>query len=123
MTETGCFELDCIECKSPITFSILDLDAPTNIVTCSNCQKKYALGEETLKRQLKKFAALCRQIQDSQEILGDANVAVDIAGKSVQVPFKLLLTRLKSQLNLQIGKARLCVTFRVEPNSLPKEKI
>lgn len=122
MTTTGCFELDCIECKSPISFSILDLDAPQHVVTCSTCQKKYALGEETLKRQLKKFAALCRQIQDSSEILGDAHVAVDIAGQSVQVPFKLLLTRLKSVLNLQIGKARISVAFRVEPNSLPKAK-
>jgi len=122
VTNAGSFSLDCIDCKESITFSILDLDASSHIVSCQNCSKKYALGEETLKRQLKKFAALCQQIQDSQEILGDASVAVDVAGQSVQIPFKLLLTRLKSVLNLSIGKTRLCIAFRVEPTSLPKVK-
>lgn len=98
----------------------MDLDKTPTLVTCSSCNKKYALGEETLKRQLKKFAALCQQIQDSQEILGDASVAVDVGGQSVKIPFKLLLTRLKSVLNLQIGNTKLSVAFRVEPTSLPK---
>lgn len=122
MTNQGSFQLDCIDCKSSIEFSIMDLDAASHIVSCKTCNKKYALGEETLKRQLKKFAALCQQIQDSQEILGDASVAVDVGGQSVQIPFKLLLTRLKSVLNLQIGNRRLSVAFRVEPTSLPKAK-
>ncbi len=103
-------------------FSILELDAESHIATCPTCNKKYAFQEETLKRQLKKFAALCQQIQESQEILGDANVAVDVAGQQVLVPFKLLLTRLKSVLNLQIGNKRTLVAFRVEPTSLPKSK-
>ncbi len=122
MTNQGAFELDCIDCKKSVVFSIMELDKTPHIVTCVHCGKKYALGEETLKRQLKKFAALCQQIQDSQEILGDANVAVDVDGKTVQVPFKLLLTRLKSVLNLQIGERRLSIAFRVEPTSLQKAK-
>lgn len=120
MTNQGTFQLECIDCKSDVVFSIMDLDKTPTLVTCSSCNKKYALGEETLKRQLKKFAALCQQIQDSQEILGDASVAVDVGGQSVKIPFKLLLTRLKSVLNLQIGNTKLSVAFRVEPTSLPK---
>lgn len=122
MTNQGSFQLECIDCKSSVVFSILELDSSSHIVTCKTCNKKYALGEDPLKRQLKKFAALCQQIQDSQEILGDASVAVDVGGQAVQIPFKLLLTRLKSVLNLQIGKTRLSVAFRVEPTSLPKAK-
>jgi len=119
-TQPGTFQLDCLSCKAPVVFSILDLENPSHIVTCKECQKKYALGEETLKRQLQKFAALCLQIQDSQEILGDANVAVDVGSQTVQIPFKLLLTRLKSVLNLKVGNTTLSITFRVQPTSLPK---
>lgn len=118
--QQGTFQLDCIACKSPVVFSILDLENNAHLVSCSTCKKKYAFGEDPLKRQLQKFAALCQQIQDSQEILGDANVAVDVGSQTVQVPFKLLLTRLKSVLNLKVGTTNLCITFRVQPTSLPK---
>jgi hypothetical protein len=43
-----------------------------------------------------------------------------VGPNSVKIPFKLLLLRLKSILDLQIGDTRLTVTFRVEPTSLPK---
>jgi len=118
------FQLECIECKNSVDFSPLELDAASQLVSCKECNKKYAFGDGTLKRQLKKFAALCLQIQDSQEILGDASVAVTVGEKEVQVPYKLLLTRLKSVLNLKIGDKRTTVVFRVEPTTLPqKEKI
>lgn len=117
----GTFQLDCLSCKAPVVFSILDLEGPSHVVSCPECSKKYALGEESLKRQLTKFAALCLQIQDSQEILGDANVAVDVGSQTVQIPFKLLLTRLKSVLNLKVGTQTLSITFRVQPTSLPKK--
>ncbi len=116
------FQLECIECKNSIDFSPLALDAASQIVSCSHCDKKYAFGEGNLKRQLKKFAALCQQIQDSQEILGDASVAVTVGNKEVQVPFKLLLTRLKSVLNLQIAGKKTTVSFRVEPTTLPAKE-
>ena len=120
MTNQGSFQLDCIDCKAPVVFSLADLDTQPAFVCCTSCNKKYGLGEDPLKRQLKKFAALCKQIQDSQEILGDASVVVEVGSQSVQVPFKLLLSRLKSTLNLQVGKTRLCITFRVEPTAPQK---
>lgn len=120
MTNQGTFELECIDCKSNVVFSILELDKEPHVVKCPSCNKKYAFGHESLMRQIKKFAALVRQIQDSQEILGDASIAVDVGGQSVQVPFKLLLTRLKSVLNLQIGEKSIQLAFRVEPTTLSK---
>ncbi len=120
MEKQGTFQLDCITCNEPVIFSILDLDKAPHLVTCPSCGKKYGLGEETLKRQLVKFAALCQQIQESQEILGNASVAVEVGPNSVKVPFKLLLLRLKSVLDLTVGDTRLTVTFRVEPTTLPK---
>ena len=98
-------------------FSLFDLDED-NLVSCQECGKKYGLSEENLKRQLKKFAGLCRQIQESEEILGKAGVTVSVGKDEVKIPFKILLTRLKSTLDLQVGNERLVITFRVEPTAL-----
>jgi hypothetical protein len=114
------FQIDCLCCKRPVAFSISDLDtsdldAPYQYTSCPECGKKYGLQGETLKRQLKMFAALCRQIQQSEEILGNTAVAVDVGPHNVKIPFKLLLTRLKSTLDLQVGDTKLVVTYRVQP--------
>ena len=109
------FQIDCLCCKRPVAFSIGDLDAPDYYTSCSECGKKYGFQGETLKRQLKMFAELCRQIQQSEEILGNTAVAVDVGPHNVKIPFKLLLTRLKSTLDLQVGDTKLVVTYRVQP--------
>jgi len=111
------FQLNCIGCKHPVSFSIVQLEAPQHIVSCQSCGKKYGLGEESLKRQLKKFASLCIQIKESEEILGNAAIAVDVGKNNVQVPFKLLLTRLKSTLDLTVQGERIVITFRSEPTA------
>ncbi len=118
MTTKGSFQLACIGCKQQVAFSLFDIDAPHRIVVCSECGKKYGFGEESLKRQLKKFAALCSQIKEAEEILGNASVAVDVGPHHVQVPFKLLLTRLKSTLDLTMQGEKLLVTFRLEPTAV-----
>ena len=117
VTTKGSFELDCRECRQPVTFSLFDL-ADVKLVSCTHCGKKYGLGEENLTRQLKKFAALCRHIQESEEILGTAGVAVTVGKDEIKIPFKILLTRLKSTLDLQVGQERLAISFRVEPTAL-----
>ena len=115
MPTQGSFQLDCIHCKKPVIFSIQDLGYQDKLVECTGCGKKYGFGQETLHRQLKKFAALCRQIQESEEILGSASVAVTVGQNEVKIPFKILLSRLKSTLDLSMGNERLSITFRVEP--------
>lgn len=112
--EYGSFQFDCIHCKASVAFTLQQLSTPGEIC-CSKCKKKYGFQDETLRRQLKKFASLCKQIQESEEILGSAGVAVDVGPNNVKIPFKLLLCRLKSTLDLQIGKERFSISFRVEP--------
>lgn len=107
-------QFNCLSCKAPVTFSIFDLDSSTAI-SCHGCQKKYAFNDTTLIRQLKKFDALCRQIQDSEEILGHANVGVDVGEHHIKVPYKLLLTRLSSSLDLNMGGQKISIFFRIEP--------
>jgi hypothetical protein len=112
----GSFQFDCIQCKHPVEFSLQQISgAATSEISCRDCKKKYGFQDETLRRQLKKFAALCQQIQESEEILGSAAVAVNVGPNNVKIPFKLLLCRLKSTLDLQIGKERFSISFRIEP--------
>ena len=108
-------EFDCQSCHTPIPFSVFDLDSPHCQVTCSSCQQKYALDDETLARQIKKFAALCRQLIESEEILGHTNVGVNVGDQVVKIPYRLLLTRLSSSLDLMIGDKPLSIHFRIEP--------
>lgn len=108
-------EFACQGCNTPIMFSVFHLDTSNHIVTCSTCSKKYAFNDETLLRQLSKFEKLCSQIHESEEILGDSSVGIDIGDHHVEVPFKLLLTRLNSSLDLMIGNQPCKILFRLEP--------
>lgn len=84
-------------------------------MACPGCSKKYGFEDPALLRQLKKFEALCAQIHESQEILGNASVGIDVGEHHVKVPYKLLLTRLNSSLDLDIEGKLISITFRIEP--------
>lgn len=108
-------QFKCLRCEHPLNFSLFDLDTSDGILCCSECEKKYMLKDETLKRQLRKFAALCQQLVESEEILSQTAVGVDIGDRHVKIPYKLLLTRLNSTLDLKFGKEAVSIVFRMEP--------
>lgn len=114
-------EFKCCKCDGTVAFSVFDLDQDDKQICCSSCGQDYAFKDPVLKRQICKFYALCRQIRDSEEILSSTSVAIDIGQHHVKFPYKLLLTRLNSQLDLQIGNQHLALRFRMEPiNDLPE---
>ncbi len=110
-------EFLCQSCQGPVDFSIFELDKREGEVTCSHCSLIYDFSDENLKRQLKKFEDLCRQIQISEEILSNTAIGIYAGGKEVKIPFKLLLTRLNSTLELMIGNKPISITFRIEPTT------
>ncbi len=85
------------------------------MLTCSNCQLTYKFSDEALQRQIKKFVALCEQIKESEEILSNTSVGVDIGEHHVKIPYKLLLTRLNALLELTISDDPVKIEFRMEP--------
>lgn len=105
----------CTHCHQPVEFSVLDPSSLDGVVTCSHCDMRYSFQDEALQRQLKKFEALCRQIVASEEILSDASVGIDVSGHQVQVPYRLLLARFNSILDLDIGGKPFRIEFRLEP--------
>ena len=116
--KTGIFQIECLNCKHPISFSLNELEKASELIAiCTECGKKYAIGDATLKRQLLQFAKLCREIRASEEILSNTAVSVDVGQQNIKIPFKILLTRLKSTLDLVIGDQKVTVVFRVEPTA------
>ena len=117
-------EFKCLKCKHPVQFSVFDLESRDPIINCTSCQKKYALSDDVLKRQLRKFESLCLQLVESEEILGETSVGIDVGERHIQIPFKLLLTRLNTTLNLKMGNENVVITFRMEPlRDVPPEVI
>lgn len=117
MQKGHALEIECQSCRNPVRFSVFEIEK-NDIVDCEQCKKRYLFSDPVLKRQLKKFELLCRQIYESEEILGSASVGVRVGSEEVLVPFKILLTRLNSKLNLKIGDQTLTVLFRIEPTKL-----
>jgi hypothetical protein len=85
-------------------------------VRCPSCGKAYIFDDAGTKRQLLLFSRLCQQIRESEEILSDTAVSVDLGPHNVKVPYKLLLTRLTSQLSLDLDGQQTVITFRIEPS-------
>jgi DNA-directed RNA polymerase subunit RPC12/RpoP len=108
-------EFECLECQKPVLFSIFELDKSDTPIVCSSCRKQYLLEDSTLKRQLKKFEALCEQIVESEEILGNTAIGINVGDQHVKIPYKLLLTRLNTSLDLTIGDQKVSILFRLEP--------
>jgi hypothetical protein len=107
-------QFNCPSCSQPVLFNILDAKNTTQLITCTGCKKGYTFAENIL-RQIRKFVTLCEKIQESEEILGKTSVAIDVGPNHVKVPFRLLLTRLGSVLDLDIGGQKLEILFRTEP--------
>lgn len=107
-------QFSCLCCSSPVRFSIFELDSHAAL-NCQECSKTYAFTDPVLIRQVKKFEALCRQIHESEEILGQASIGVDVGEHHVKVPYKLLLTRLSSCLDLHMNGNVVSIAFRSEP--------
>lgn len=108
-------QFDCVSCDQQVTFSIFQLDHSQGLTSCDSCKKKYLFDDEDLKRQLKKFEALCRQICESEEILSNTSIGIDVGDQHVKIPYKLLLTRLNSCIDLMVGDQPVSIRFRLEP--------
>ena len=105
----------CLECQTPIQFSVFEITKLNKSIICPNCHLNFDFSDEVLKRQIEKFEALCNQIKESEEILSNTSVGIFIGDREVKIPYKLLLTRLNSTLDLVIGDRPLSISFRSEP--------
>lgn len=115
MKQDSTIEFRCVneQCKEILSFSILAVDERT-AVRCVGCGKEYVFNGE-LRDKFQKFAKLVEAVRDAEDILGQTNVGLDIMGHSVQVPYRILLTRMNTFLTLDIGGTKFNFRLRVEP--------
>ncbi len=108
-------EFRCIKdgCGEVVKFSVFDI-SKNHSIHCDTCGKEYTFGQELLAK-LDKFEKLCRAVNEAEDILSDTNVAINVYSHEVQIPFRLLLTRLNTQLNLSVGDKEIQIRFRVSP--------
>lgn len=108
-------QFNCQKCKAPVNFSIFELENSEEGVVCPECGLVYDFSDEILRRQLSKFEKLCLQIQESEEILSNTSIGIYLGDREIKIPYKILLSRLNSVLDLQMGGQPLKITFRIEP--------
>jgi hypothetical protein len=108
-------EFRCIKdgCGELVKFSVFDI-SKNHKIRCTACEKEYAFGQELVSK-LDKFEKLCRAVNEAEDILSDTNVAINVYSHEVQIPFRLLLSRLNTQLNLNVGGKDIQIRFRVSP--------
>ena len=105
----------CHTCQRTIQFSIFELEKREEGIQCPDCGIIYDFSDENLRIQLRKFENLCRQIQLSEDILSNTSVGIYLGDREIKIPYKILLTRLNTTLDLMIGDRPLTITFRLEP--------
>jgi hypothetical protein len=114
-------EFECIQngCKKSIQFSLVQAQKDHKIL-CEGCKNEYRLDQDLVQR-LKSFEVLVGAVKNAREILSTTSVGVTVGDKTVKVPYRLLLTRMTTMLDLKIGDQTLTFRFRVEP--LKEEEI
>lgn len=112
------FSLSCSECNHSIEIPVRALSKLPLIVTCNHCEKQYGFHDSTLITQMKQFISLCKEIKASEDILSKTSIAVHTGAQEVKIPFKLLLTRLRSTFDLQVGDKKITLSYRTEPKKI-----
>jgi hypothetical protein len=108
-------EFRCVneQCREVPSFPLLSVEHETR-VRCPGCGREYVF-DGSLREKFGKFARLVDAVRGAEDILGETNVGLDIQGHSVQVPYRILLTRMNTFLTLDIGGTKFNFRLRVEP--------
>jgi len=108
-----CYESDC---AGVVNFNLRNALADDFQTVCPTCHRSYAF-DNSLKEKLNKLCELIIAVRKAEDILGDCNVAVTVPGKTVKIPYALLLTRLNTMITLQVAGKDVDFHFRIEPTS------
>ena len=103
-------------CRGNISFNLLDVLKKDFQVMCPSCHTPYEFDAQ-LRDKLCRMCDLIISIRRAEDILGNCNVSVNVAGGEVKIPYALLLTRLNTIITLQLGGKDVDFHLWVEPSS------
>ena len=108
-----CLDTDC---DGIVKFNLADVAGRDFQAVCPKCHRTYVLDRE-LKEKLARMLKLVLAIREAEDILGDSNVSVNVAGGEVKIPYALLLTRLNTLITLDFGGSKVDFHLWIEPSS------
>ncbi len=103
-------------CDGVIKFNLADVAGRDFQAVCAKCHRTYELDKD-LKDKLRRMLGLVIAIREAEDILGDSNVSVNVAGGEVKIPYALLLTRLNTLITLNFGDKKVDFHLWIEPSS------
>lgn len=103
-------------CSGIVKFDLADVTDPDFQAVCPECHRAYAL-DDTMRGKLQRMLDLVIAIRNSEDILGDSVVSVNVAGGEVRIPYALLLSRLNTIITLEINGNKTDFHLWVEPSS------
>ena len=109
----NCFTPDC---DGVVKFNLADIVSRDFQAVCPKCHHPYSF-DAGLKDKLERTLELMVAIRKAEDILGDSNVSVNVAGGEVRIPYALLLPRLNTLITLEVGDRKVDFHLWVEPAS------
>ena len=112
-------DFHCLDesCDGVVKFNLAEVCRPGFQAVCPKCHHPYVL-DESLKDKLGRMMNLVAAIRQAEDILGDSNVSITVAGeREVRIPYALLLTRLNTLITLNFGDRKVDFHLWIEPSS------
>lgn len=103
-------------CTGVVEFNLSEVTDKDFQAVCPVCHHAYAL-DAVLQDKLGRMMNLIEAVRNSEDILGDSVVSVNVAGGEVRVPYALLLTRLNTLITLNLAGKPTDFHLWVEPTS------
>lgn len=103
-------------CTGVVEFDLREVACKDFQAVCPVCGRSYAL-DAVLRDKLERMMKLIEALRNSEDLLGDSAVSVNVAGGEVRVPYALLLTRLNTLITLDLGGTPTDFHLWVEPSS------
>ena len=96
------FEFDCLneDCDQVVRFSLEEVLGDKEF-PCPGCGRVYSFSPE-MRGKFELLDQLIRALRRARPILGRTRVVIDVEGHQVKIPYYLLLTRLTSELALDL---------------------
>jgi hypothetical protein len=118
VTAKAQIDFSCLadNCDGIIKFDLIDVTAKNFAAVCEKCHNSYEIDGD-LRDKLLRMHNLISAIRQAEDILGDANVSVNVAGGDVKIPYALLLTRLNTLITLDLAGKQVDFHLWVEPSS------
>lgn len=103
-------------CDGVVKFNLAAISGRDFQAVCDKCHHTYVLDKD-LKDKLGRMLDLVVAIRKAEDILGDSNVSVNVAGGEVKIPYALLLTRLNTLITLNFSGKKVDFHLWIEPSS------